>query len=391
MRNLKGLLLISALSMVCSLANAQMRIVIDGQQIPTEHIASIVILPNTNEINVATTVAYDVSPAVVGDNVAINSFIASSTTVLAGQAVSFSWNTSNAVSCAATGGVDGWAGTTITLPSGSATITTATIGTHTFTLTCDGSEAGDTAARNTTVTTAPADAVVFTSFTAVPDSVTVGDTTSISWDIVNAESCTPTGGTADWTAQQISLPSGSADIIMDTVGTYTFSLVCQGPSDQQTGSDVVTVSPEAQSCDSVTLSGTTVDWGDFWFDDFPNPRYENVTNYIIPRQGYLALEFDTADIVDDGKISALENSSTPGIRIGAISQCPGDFNVPAECSYVWGLGGGIRWATNGKLGACDLDPNTTYYFNISFTDGEVPSTSTCNSSPCRINLQHINL
>ena len=393
MRKLNGLILISALLMACSAVNAQMRIVIDGQQIPTEHIASIVILPNTNEINVATTIAYDVGPATVGDNVAISSFTSSASAVLVGQDVSFGWNTANAVSCEATGGVDGWAGTSITLPSGSATITTATLGSHTFTLTCDGSEPGDTVTRNVFVTVTPADAVAITSFSADPDSITTGNTTTITWNTVNAESCTPTGGTADWTSQQITLPSGSATIALDSAGTYTFSLTCVGPSgDQQTQSDVVTVSPEVQSCDTVTLDGVTTAWSSFWNTSFPGPSYENVTNRIVARDGYLAIEFNTGNVIDDGKISALENASTPGIRTGSISQCPGDFTeVPAECTYVWGLGGGLRWATNGKFGACDLESNTTYYFNITFTDGEDPNSSSCNASPCRINLQHVNL
>jgi len=392
MRKLNGLILISALVMACSTASAQMQIVIDGQQIPTEHIASIVILPNTNVINVSTTVAYDIDVAVVGENVAINSFTASSNTVVAGQNLNISWTTSNAVSCDATNGADGWAGSVITLPNGTASITTATVGTHTFTLTCAGSEQGDTTTRNTTVTVTSPDAVAITSFSANPDSITEGETTTISWNTVNAVSCTPTGGTADWTAQSISLPSGSANIAIASQGSYNFSLTCQGPdNDQQSKSDVVTVSPESQSCDDVTLAGNIVGWGTFWSAGFPGPSYENVTNWIIPQKGYLALEFNTGNINDDGKISALENSASPGIRTGSISQCPGDFNTPAECSYVWGLGGGLRWATNGKSGACDLESNTTYYFNITFTDGEDLNTSTCNNTPCRINLQHVNL
>ena len=378
--------------MASSTASAQMQIVIDGQQIPTEHIASIIILPNTNVINVATTVEYDIAVVPVGDNVAINSFTASSNTVVAGQTVSFSWNTSNAVSCDASNGVDGWAAASITLPNGTASITTATVGTHNFTLTCSGSGSGDTTTRNATVTITSPDAVAITSFVANPDAMTVGDTTTISWNTVNAESCTPTGGTSDWTSQSISLPSGSANITIASQGSYNFSLTCVGPnSDQQTKSDVVTVSPETQSCDSVTLAGNIVGWGTFWSATFPNPVYENVTNWIVPQKGYVALEFNTGNVNDDGKISSLENSSTPGIRIGSISQCPGDFNVPAECSYSWGLGGGLRWATNGRLGACDLDSNTTYYFNITFTYGEDINSTTCDSTPCRINLQHVNL
>jgi hypothetical protein len=140
----------------------------------------------------------------------------------------------------------------------------------------------------------------------------------------------------------------------------------------------------------VTLSGNVVDWSTFWYQVFPGPVYENVTNYIVARQGYLAIEFNTANINDDGKVSALENASTPAIRTGSISTCPGDFDVPAECRYTWGLGGGLAWSTNGKLGTCALDSNTTYYFNITFTDGVDIDSTTCNSAPCRINLQHYN-
>ena len=394
MRKLNGLILISTLIMTCSTVSAQVSIVIDGQQIPTEHIESISILKNTNQINVATTVDYTISAGTVTNtDVAINSFTSSSASVLLGQSVNFNWNTSNAVTCTASNGVDGWAGPipVTSLPSGSKAITTATLGNHTFTLTCSGAEAGDTAVRSVIVNTTPADAVAISNFTATPDSITAGGTTNLSWSTVNADTCTPTGGTGGWTSQSIAVPNGNTNITISTAGTYNFNLVCQGPSgDQQTATEVVTVAPEQQSCDSVTLAGNIVNWSSFWFAAFPGPAYENVTNWIIPQRGYLALEFNTGNIVDDGKISALENSSTPGIRTGSISTCPGDFDVPAECSYIWGLGGGLNWATNNKPGACDLDANTTYYFNITFTDGVDLNTTTCGAAPCRINLQHVN-
>jgi len=389
MRKLNGLILAGALSMVFSTVSAQLVIKIDDQEIPVGVVDSIIIDPLLNEVTITTTPNYIVTYAEVGDDVVITSFIASSSSVEVGENVTFSWQTNNANGCDAIGGVDGWAATNVGA-NNSRTIQTATIGQHTYTLRCSG--LNGPAILSVVVDTTSPDVVNITSFTAVPGAITEGDTTTISWTTVNAESCTPTGGTADWTAQLITLPSGSADIAIGSAGTYTFSLVCQGLAGApQTRSDVVVVSPAAQSCDSVTLAGNIVAWGTFWSANFPGPGYENVTNWIIPQKGYLALEFNTANFVDDGKISALENSSTPGIRTGSISQCPGDFDVPAECRYVWGLGGGLRWATNGKLGACDLDPNTMYYFNITFTDGFDLNTSSCNSTPCRINLQHVNL
>lgn len=233
--------------------------------------------------------------------------------------------------------------------------------------------------------------VFITSFTATPDMIDEGGTTTLSWSVDNAESCEATGGTADWVATEITLPSGSTNVTIGIAGTYNFLLECQGvESDLQTRSASVTVNNAPQACDTVTLSGNIVSWGLFWSESFPGPAYENVTNWIIPQKGYLAIEFNTAHFIDDGKISLLENASTPGIRTGAYSECPGDFNVPAECKRTWGLGGGLSWATNGSLGSCELKPDTTYYFNVTFTDGEDLNTSTCSGSPCRINLQHLN-
>jgi hypothetical protein len=110
----------------------------------------------------------------------------------------------------------------------------------------------------------------------------------------------------------------------------------------------------------------------------------------VPHKGYLAIEFDTADFVDDGKISALENAATPGIRLGSFSESPGDFDVADECRYSWGLGGGLSWSTNGLADACQLNFATTYYFNITFTDGVDPDSATCTFSTCWINLQYSN-
>ena len=181
--------------------------------------------------------------------------------------------------------------------------------------------------------------VSITSFTATPDMIDEGGITTLSWSVVNAESCEATGGTVGWPETEITLPSGSKDITIGTNGTYIFYLECQGgDSDQQTSSETVAVGDIPQFCDTVTLSGIIVDWGSFWTASFPGPVYENVSNIIVAQKGYLAIEFNTADFIDDGKISLLENPTTPGIRTGAFSECPGDFNVSAECQYSWGLG-----------------------------------------------------
>ena len=207
MRKLNGLIFISTLVMACSIASAQMSIRIDGQPIPTDAISDIVIMPNENLLEITTTSVYDVNIAAIGDGVAITSFTASSYNVVAGQDATISWASSNADSCNATGGVDGdgWAETGIGI-SGNRIITTSIVGPHDFTVVC--SDANGTVSEFVTVTTISADSVSIT-FTAVPNAITVGETTTLSWSTVNADSCIPTGGTADWVSLN-SLPLISA-------------------------------------------------------------------------------------------------------------------------------------------------------------------------------------
>ena len=109
------------------------------------------------------------------------------------------------------------------------------------------------------------------------------------------------------------------------------------------------------------------------------------------RYGYKAIKFNTGNVVDHGKLVTIETTTTDGVRLGAISQCPGDFDVPAECQHVWGIGGNITWATDGYSGGCQLEPNTDYYFNLTYTNGFDNSQSSCHSAPCVTKVQHVNL
>ena len=304
MSKLKGILAVCLLFMIAASAQAQIKIVVDNQTIPTEDIASIVILPNSNLISISTTVGYTVerTGTTPPDAVAISSFSASPSTITEGQRTTLSWVTSNASSCTASGGAGGWNTTTITLPTGSQLLTINNPGTYTFVLTCQDS-AGGTAQRSTVVTV--------------------------------QENSTPT------------------------------------------------------QCSTPPLSGSTTTWKNFWLVDFPSPKYDNVFA-TVPRTGYLAIEFETGNIIDDGKISSVETTVTDGVRLGTISQCPGDFDVEAPCKYIWGIGGGLLWATNGMSNACQLEPNTKYYFNLTFTDVFNPATTSCKTFPCITTLQATN-
>jgi len=387
MRKLNGFIWL-CLAVMAGTANAD--IIIDNQSIPSADINTISISPASGHLYVSTIPGYTVTPVVTGDNVAITNFTVVPGTILAGGSTSVSWNTANAVSCTASNGVGGWSGSTIALPSGSKSITASTAGTYTFTLTCNGSAAGDTATSNVTLTVNPANAVAITSFTATPASITEGGSTTLSWVTQNATSCTPTNGTGGWNALSIGLPSSSAQVTIPTAGTYTFTLTCQDASaGTAIKSAVVVVEPANNPyCAASPLSGSVTPWKTFWLVDWPKPTYDN-RYATIPMYGYIALEFNTGNVVSKGKLATIETTVTDGIRLGAISQCPGDFNVEPACDYAWGIGGGIIWTTDGSDG-CKLAPNTTYYFNLTYTNGVSPASSSCSSSPCITTIQNIN-
>jgi hypothetical protein len=105
-------------------------------------------------------------------------------------------------------------------------------------------------------------------------------------------------------------------------------------------------------------------------------------------QGWIAIRFNTGSIIGTGGIQSIESTKTSGSRRGAISECPGDFDVPLRCQQVWGIGGGIGWTTEGYPGACSLQPNTDYYLNVTFTDGVDPDSSTCDGIPCITKLRY---
>jgi len=153
---------------------------------------------------------------------------------------------------------------------------------------------------------------------------------------------------------------------------------------------MLTVEVVVPPCDPSPLSGLISLWSNYWQKEFPEPNFDNKFA-TIPKNGFLALEFNSGDTIGDGKLTTIETTATDGLRFGTLSTCPGDFDVEPECDHVWGVGGSIRWETNGRVGACHLEPNTTYYFNVTFTDGQSPGTSSCDSAPCITTFQHIRI
>ncbi len=238
----------------------------------------------------------------------------------------------------------------------------------------------------------PPPAVDILSFT-VTSPIDEGASTSLSWSTENATACTPSGDVAAWTNMNIGTSSNGTSVTIASAGTYEFGLNCTGDGNPDQATRFVTVNapdgdPDPDNCPDPALSGSNINWATLWGTEFPGPIYRN-SDMGIPRNGYKAIKFNTGNAVDNGSIASVGNTKSDGKRFGALSTCPGVFDVAPECDHKWGTGGAIRWATNGSVG-CQLEPNTDYYINMTFTNGTDPDSSTCTTPSCIATMQHVN-
>ena len=224
--------------------------------------------------------------------------------------------------------------------------------------------------------------VEITSFTVLPGSITEGESIELTWQVKYAAECTPANGTDGWDSTLITLPGGSVQLDITSAGSFDFTLTCLGEIDQASSTRTVEVDALPSTC-NVTLTDRTVKtWFSVFGVSWPGPTY-NETRVRIPMFGYYAVAFNTGDVVDSGALSNFEASGTHGIRLAAISETPGCFDVVDECKETWSTRSGIIvWETDGQPGGCPLKPNTSYYWNVTFTDGSDPDSSSCIGSFC---------
>jgi hypothetical protein len=178
------------------------------------------------------------------------------TAVAVGGSTTLSWSTIAATSCAASGAQD-FTGTQS--PSGQQTVTIASAGTTTYTLTCtnaSGVSASSSVSLTDTVPAAP-------TLTIGSNALVLGTSTLLTWSDANAAGCTATGS---WSG---TLPaSGSRRVTPTSAGTETYSLTCanaEGTSPASTASLAVTAPPVAPTLSlassSIVLGGsTTITW-----------------------------------------------------------------------------------------------------------------------------------
>ena len=157
-------------------------------------------------------------------------FSLSPATITAGGSTSLVWSSTNATSCAASGGY-----TRAGLgASGSQLVPNETRST-TFTMTCTG--AGGTVSKsNHLQVNAASSGTPTVTFTLSPDTITAGGSTTLIWSSTNATSCAASGGYS----RAGLAPSGSQLVPNETRST-TFTMSCTGAGGSVSKSDHLTV------------------------------------------------------------------------------------------------------------------------------------------------------
>jgi hypothetical protein len=185
----------------------------------------------------------------------VNYFTASPSGIIVGNSVTLSWNVSNATSVAIAPGVGTFAssGTTIVSPMASTT----------YTLTATNAAGSATAMTQVTVSGAPPSAglPVVNYFTATPNVIAAGSSTTLSWNVSNATSVTiePGVGSVGLSGTALVSPATSTSYTLtatNTFGVYymTIAVLVTGapPAVPQT----VVLAPVANETGSVYSAGS---------------------------------------------------------------------------------------------------------------------------------------
>ncbi len=194
---------------------------------------------NTGTLSKSVTVAVTAAPA---PTVTIS---ANPTSLVLGQSTLLTWSSTNATSCTAS---NAWTGPEAT--SGTLSVTPATTGTVSYTLTCTGAggSASNTASVNVTL---PAPTVTIA---ANPSSIDLGSSTTLTWSSTNAGSCSASGA---WHGAQP--PSGTTGETPTVTGTNSYTLTCNGPGG--TASNTASVNVIAPPTVTISASPASIALG----------------------------------------------------------------------------------------------------------------------------------
>ncbi len=155
------------------------------------------------------------------------------------------WNSTNATSCIASGGTNGWGGNQNT--SGSFN-TGALANTTSYNLTCTSSTGAQASAYATVSVSGQVQPTV--SLSANPTSVAYNGTSILTWNSTNATSCIASGGTNGWGGNQNTSGSFNTGALANTT---SYNLTCTSSTGAQ-ASAYATVTVAAQQIQNPTVS-----------------------------------------------------------------------------------------------------------------------------------------
>ena len=228
----------------------------------------------------------------------IVNFAPSANPVSSGAEVTLSWTVNGATSLSIDNGVGDVTGTsTVVRPTA----------TTTYTLTATNA-AGDTSARTTvTVETAAPGSPVINSFTATPDNIAAGGTSTLSWDVTGATSLSIDNGVGPVT--------GTSAVVNPTV-TTTYTLEATNDNGTVRSSKVVTVGTDTGGTAPTGDFGVSATQNGTFTNDKPNNIKDASDNRIVRVQPggtfYARVTYSDPDGIEDIEVN-LVNGKPAGV------------------------------------------------------------------------------
>jgi hypothetical protein len=173
----------------------------------------------------------------------------STASITLGQSATISWSSLNSASCTASGS---WSGPLPT--TGSQVLTPVGVGSNTYALVCSNA-LGTTAAVPVTLAVTAPPAPAAPTLTLAATSITVGNSTTITWSSATATSCTASGS---WTGTLAS--SGTQTLTPAAAGSDTYTLTCSNAGGTSPPSSAtLTVTGAVSSGVSTSHGGGAID------------------------------------------------------------------------------------------------------------------------------------
>jgi len=190
------------------------------------------------------------------------SFVAQPSFIQPGQSTTLSWSTSNAISCAASGGSgsDGWSGSQPTASQGLRVGPLNAAGNFSYTLTCQGSGGSASDSVAVLVSTSSVPPAVSAGISVAPQQIVAGDAAALTWSTSNAQSCAASGS---WSGTQALMGTAVSTGTLMTPGVYSYTLSCVGVGQGAgaTATATLTVNPAPASISSFSATPTAIQTG----------------------------------------------------------------------------------------------------------------------------------